>query len=221
MPLEADSVAPATCLQPVYFHRALGFAITDAVLDIVTDLMIICIPICLLWSVQIRTSQKLVIGLFLSLNLFMTFTAAVRVSGLNFRGTFDIIWLFIWQHIEACVAVSMISLTAFRTVFVSSQTSRARKEPANKPWYSSTVAAIKRRRGMHRSDDESVPGLPSIPSATLTGMRTFIQGGRRSEKGLESGTFTTISEGEGEQWLLHDKPAAIRNAQRMSRQDAV
>lgn len=112
----------------MYFHRSLGLAIFDIILDVGTDLLIVSLPIRLLRSVKIRVRQKIVIGVFLSLNLFMAFTASVRVSGLKFRGTFDEVWLFAWQHIEACVAVAMISLTAFRSVFVGSEALRAQRE---------------------------------------------------------------------------------------------
>ena len=148
-------------------------AITDAVLDILTDLMIVVLPIWLLRSVQIEGRQKFVIGVFLSLNLFMTFTAAIRVSGLRYHGTFDEVWLYVWQHMEACVAVIVVSLTAFRSVFVSSRTSRLNKA-ARPNWYSSTIAAIKRRKASDNTSLSSINDLPAIPSATLTGMRTYI-----------------------------------------------
>ena len=138
--------------------------------------MIIALPICLLWKVRIALRQKLFLGIFLSLNLFMAITASVRVSGLKFQGTFDEVWLFLWQHIEACVAVCMISLTAFRSVFVSNSNSQARKAAAKQPWYSKIVHS---RKEQQIQDSEASQRLPSIPSATLTGMRTFIQGGRR------------------------------------------
>ena len=167
--------------------------------------MIVAIPIYLLWSVQIQTHQKLIIGIFLSLNIFITITAALRLPGLKYHGSFDMVWLFIWQYIQACVAVLMVSITGFRSVYVSSQT--ARKEPANKPWYSSTVAAIRRRRELDRRDEESIPGLPTIPSATLTGMRTFIQGGRRPGTGPQTTSDSTITgEEESEQWPIHQSP---------------
>lgn len=160
--------------------------------------MIAVIPISLLWSVRIKLHQKFIIGIFLSLNLFMTFTAIVRRAGLKYHGTLDTVWLFTWHHIEACVAVIMISITAFRSIYVSSQqTSRARKRLAdNKPWYSSPVAAIRRKRALDHRDEDFVAGLPTIPSATLTGVRTFIQGGRRTGTGLRSTTSTSNGEGE-------------------------
>ena len=174
--------------------------------------MIVAIPICLLWSVRIKSRQKLIIGIFLSLKLFMTFTAAVRVSGLNDQGKFDLIWLYVWQHIEACVAVMMISITAFRSVFVGSQSSGAQRELANKPWYSSTVAAIRRKRAFDPTDEETTLGLPTVPPATLTGMRTFIQGGRRTGIGFQTTNSTATGEVEPEQWLLDEKPTTIGNS---------
>ena len=170
--------------------------------------MIVVIPIYLVWSVRIKLHQKFIIGMFLSLNLFMTFTAIVRRSGFKYRGTFDTVWLFTWHHIEACVAVIMISITAFRSIYASSQrTSRARKRFANdKPWYSGPVAAMRRKRALDRKDEESVAGLPTIPSATLTGMRTFIQGGRRTGTGLQSTSSTTNGDEDPELWLLHERP---------------
>jgi len=164
--------------------------------------MIIFIPIRLLWAVRIKPRQKFFLGIFLSLNLFMAITAAVRVSGLKFHGTFDEVWLFLWQQIEACVAVAMISLTAFRSVFVASASSRARKEGARKPWYSSTVEVIKRRR--QQRDEDAMRGLPTIPSATLTGMGTLI-GEAHHATSLQS-----TSDGDFDDWPLQQQAVSQR-----------
>lgn len=166
--------------------------------------MIILIPIRLLWAVRIKPRQKFFLGIFLSLNLFMAVTASVRVSGLKFHGTFDEVWLFLWQQIEACVAVAMISLTAFRSVFVASATSRARKEGARKPWYSSTVDVIKRKRKQRTQDEEEMRGLPTIPSATLTGMGTFIQQVHRTT------SLQSTSDGDLDDWPLQQQAVSQR-----------
>lgn len=109
------------------------------------------------------------------------------------------------------MAVMMISLTAFRSVFVGSQSSGAQRDPANKPWYSSTVAAIRRKRALDQKDEETTLGLPTVPSATLTGMRTFIQGGRHTGIGVQTTISTTTGDVEPEQWLLHERPTTIGN----------
>ena len=161
------------------------------VLDIVTDIMIVTIPLKLVWSVRIKPRQKIILGLFFSLNLFMAVTAGVRVSGLHSKNSFDVVWLFVWQHAEACVAIIMISLTAFRSVFVESESSRARKEGAKKPWYSSTVEAIKRSKERRGVQSDGFKELPKIPSATLTGMRTMIAGGRPTHDQYTGSTLTS------------------------------
>ena len=179
------------CRKPLYFHRALALSITDAVLDIGTDLMIIALPIQLLRSVRIKLRQKFILGIFLSLNMFMAITACVRVSGIKFRDRFDEVWLFVWQNIEACVAIAMISLTAFRSVFVGQKSLQARNDLMKKPWYSSTLQAIRRKKSAQQSDGEAMIGMPSIPGATLTGMRTFIRGGKHSQAADQTNTFTS------------------------------
>ncbi|KAI9703713.1 MAG: hypothetical protein M1836_007483 [Candelina mexicana] len=169
-------VEAAVCLQPTHLRPTFGLPIFGIVLDVGTDLLLVSIPIRLLWSVKIKPRQKLILGVFLCLNLFMAITASVRVSGLKFHGAIDEVWFFFWQHIEACVAIAMISLTAFRSAFVASQSSRTRREVAKRAWYSSSVEAVKRNRAQRRRDEEAAQELPNIPSATLTGIRTFIQG---------------------------------------------
>ena len=80
------------------------------------------------------------------------------------------IWQVFWMHIETCAAVCMVSLTAFRSVFASQASNH--KGANIRPWYSSTVAKIRRRR----QQDHDLGTLPAIPSATLSGMRTLIRG---------------------------------------------
>ena len=117
----------------------------------------------------------------------MAIIAIVRVSGIRHHGTIDYTWIFFWQHIEVCIAVSMFSFTAFRSLFVTtSQEAVARKA---KPWYSSTPRKLRGIKGA-RLQNEGPEKLPSIPSATMTGIRTFIRGSRRgntldSEAGQE------------------------------------
>lgn len=189
------------CTSPFYFHLSLGMAAFSVILDVGTDLLLVGIPIRLLCFVRIKPRQKLIVGVFLSLNLFMVITAVIRVSGVSFRGRFDDVWLFVWSQTEACVAVSMISVTAFRSAFVDLESSRARirREEIKKPWYSSTISAIKRNKAQRLSDAEATPGeLPKVPSATLTGIRTFIQGPRQT-----TGATATV-EGEPAEWPLHN-----------------
>ncbi len=129
-----------------------------------------------LWSVRIRPGQKLGIGVFLSLSIVMIVVACVRIIGFNI---FDhaFLWQLFWLQIEGSVAVMMVSLTAFRSVFAS-QGPEARWRKA-RPWYSSTVAKLRRHKAS--LEGHNLESLPAIPTATMSGMRTFIRGSRLGE----------------------------------------
>ena len=104
----------------------------------------------------------------------MIIVTIIRVSGLHDRHAkaIDVVWEFHWQWVEACVAITMVSLTAFRSFFV--QHNSRNNSPPKRPWYAG-VKAIMTGRG---SEDkkEAVREWPKIPGGTMTGMRTFIDG---------------------------------------------
>lgn len=155
--------------------------------------MIISLPIRLLWSVRIQLRQKIILGIFLSLNVFMGIMACARVSGVNFHGRFDEVWLFIWQHVEACVAVTMVSVTAFRSAYVGSESLQRRKDRAMRRWYSSSLQPFRRKKAPQQSDGEAMLGMPCIPGETLSGMQTFIEGGKHTETVEGTGIHKTTS----------------------------
>lgn len=152
-------------------HNLKPFILTALVicLDILTDALIIAIPVHLLWAVRINPRQKLRLGLSLCLSIFMIMMAIVKMSGLrSTRGTFDMAWVMFWHYAEGCTAVLMVSLIAFRSLFVSQSLSSPR------PNILSSWASKLRLRRVRRDQDLQWTNLPSIPPATLTGMRTFI-----------------------------------------------
>ena len=125
----------------------------------------------ILWQVRMKTSQKLGIGAFLYLSVAVVIVACIRFSGIHARGSSILTWEYFWLEIEACVAVCMVSLTGFRSVFASDAASVNRGKAT--PWYSSTVTRLRRRK---KAEDHDLEKLPAIPPATLSGMRTFIRG---------------------------------------------
>ena len=136
---------------------------------------VITIPVALLWEVQLKPRQKLGLGFFLCLSISMIIVAAIRMSGIIYHGTFDNSWIFLWQQIETCIAVMMISLTAFHSVFVANS-SKVREKKKISPWLSYTPKAIKKHRKLNSGNKAELYNL-TIPSATLTGMGTVIRGG--------------------------------------------
>lgn len=146
--------------------------------------IVVAIPIWLIYKVKMKPKRKLGLATFLCLQVLMAAMAIVRVSGIREKGNFDNPWIFLWQQVEACVAVTMVSFTAFKSVFINdgvqSQTSN------NKYWYSSAVERVLNRRKRSQIDDLD-DRLPSVPGGTLTGMRTFIEAG--STKTTTDGSY--------------------------------
>ena len=101
--------------------------------------------------------------------------ACVQGSGFRGGGTIDVTWYFFWVQLQTSTAVSVFSFTAFRSLFITEKSkSRARKRNL---WLPSPMRLLRRT-----TNDTWYGGnqilLQSFPSATLTGMQTFIRGGR-------------------------------------------
>ena len=112
----------------------------------------------------------------------MIIPAIFRISGLHLGlRSFDVLWKVFFQQVEASVSVITVSITAFRSLLgLKAMKSRKKKERA---WYWHRQMALVKKERKTSEFGTNVDQLPSIPSATLTGMRTFIQGCRNSKNG--------------------------------------
>ena len=140
--------------------------------------LVVSIPIIILWSAKIKLQQKFALGIFLSLSLVMVVIAIIRVAKIHNLEGVDLQWEIFWQYMEGAIAILMASITAFRTVFVSQ--GRRELERLRRPSYS-VMERLKWRRNRAASNRLEGRGLPEVPGATLTGMRTFIRRNNRSE----------------------------------------
>ena len=78
-------------------------------------------PIAILLQIQINARPKAGIGLWLCLSLAMVIIALVGIAGIKLAGgKVDIVWLVLWQQQESSIAVIMVSMSAFRSLFVES-----------------------------------------------------------------------------------------------------
>ena len=150
------------------------------VLDILTDILVVSFPVALLWRVRITLRQKVGLAMSLCLSLAMVITAITRISGINLDGgAVDIVWLAFWQQQECSIAVIMVSVSAFRSFFVVSASNNASpKKPKSSTYWRNRL--LQKRSASSNDSEKGVNELPQIPSATMTGMRTVIQGARGS-----------------------------------------
>ena len=166
------------CSNDYYMQRLLAVEGVTISLDIITDLMILSLPVYLLYKVKIKPKQKVGVGSFLCLSVFMIIIAIIRISRVH-AADFEI-WACFWQQLEGCVAVLMVSLTAFRTLFISKHSSSSDQR---RPKFSDT---LRRRlwfsKKSSQSENEKAHVSVPIPGATMTGLRTFIRG----ESGMDT-----------------------------------
>lgn len=112
----------------------------------------------------------------------MAVVAIIRIAGLRVESAsgqsrFDHVWLPLWLQIEASIAICLVSLTAFRQLFVSYGRKRNREPAKSRDSSKSGKLGCQRRKPKEGGFGQ----LPTIPSATLSGMRTLIQGGQRTD----------------------------------------
>lgn len=137
-------------------------------------------------KIQMELSRKIGLGAFLCLSVAMALIALVRIGGYRIKGQTDATWQVLWIHIEACITIIMGSATAFRTLFVGEN---SRNPLEKKPSYSIWLRLLRKNKPTdEKSDWEDANGrhLPTVPAATLSGLRTFIHRHGRTRVGMTS-----------------------------------
>ncbi len=170
-------------MTPAALSRQNGILRASASLDIVTDALrrshplrsvlpcilktaVISIPVVLLWNVKMTIRRKLALWGILCLSIFTAITAVIKVAGGNINhGQVDSAWAIFWLQAEAAVAIIVVSITAFRALFVAHRASKQQSPAYRSSGSRSVWSKIVRRR-----DD-----LPATPAPAHTGARTYIR----------------------------------------------
>lgn len=170
-------------------------------------IVVLCIPCRLIWQVKIKLSQKVVLACSLCLTAVVVIFTLTRASGLVWHGTIDVVWEVYFQIVPAEVGLILVSMTAFRAMFVS-RAARKPHSPQKGPsvWVRSRSflrILVDPRRWMSRHSKDTTGGqkddtvkrgfngeLPSIPGATMTGINTFINcQGEEAKSEIEFSTY--------------------------------
>ena len=106
----------------------------------------------------------------------MIIIAIVRISGMVLRNSLDMVWVLFWHQVEGAVAIIMVSITAFRSLLGIKALKERERQKMERPWFSYRPKPLARYFKKETQDESNSQKLPSVPGATLTGMRTFING---------------------------------------------
>ncbi|CAD6572283.1 MAG: hypothetical protein ASARMPRED_005221 [Alectoria sarmentosa] len=109
------NVKTARCMSTVHFSIGTG------VINLVTDVMVLCLPIPMVWSLRTNRTQKIAMtGIFL-LGFFVCTISIVRTVKLVFLGHFDPTYsltsVFIWTSVQPSVGIISACLPIMSPLF--------------------------------------------------------------------------------------------------------
>ena len=124
-----------------------------------------------------RWTQKLILSVCFCLSVVMVTRTFIRVASLRVRSRVDLVWGNYWAYVEACTACIMASMSTFRTLFVKSGSRVPKKKPRGQ-YYLTRKLLLRKSERFNRYNWEEMNidhgSMPQIPSATLSGVRTYI-----------------------------------------------
>ncbi|KAF2648265.1 hypothetical protein K491DRAFT_254826 [Lophiostoma macrostomum CBS 122681] len=157
-----------------------------SIADALTDTMIVTVPILLLRKSSLPLRTKICLCLFLCLSTFMFACAIIRASYTWYEGSIDFPWQLFWRHIEACVAVIMASVTAYRILAVEIQSRARRSREAHVERYS-----VKARPEANEHMGSALRAI-QFPRPILTGLRSMLRTpspGTNQDDTVQTGDF--------------------------------
>ncbi|KAJ4374837.1 hypothetical protein N0V83_001915 [Neocucurbitaria cava] len=102
----------------------------NCALDVLTDVLIMSLPISILWNVRISFTRKVQLAGLFSLVVVTMVISIVRVAvvssknNLSTSNQVENTWLYLWHFVESAVALLVACLASFRTLF----TAKSRRE---------------------------------------------------------------------------------------------
>ena len=129
---------------------------------------VISIPVIIIRQIKIPLKSKLYLAATLCLSFIMMVVAILQGATITYQGidAIDVVWELYFQFIELTLAVLVVSLTAFRTLFVGrrAKSNRRVSTPSHKKWYSNDSAKrvwkkLSSRSGTSYTDDTAWSGM--------------------------------------------------------------
>ena len=109
---------PGHCETPFNISRSLISLRYSTAVDLITDAMIIALPLYLAMRVQLPLGQKMALAAIFSLGIVIMLFAIIRIVVTNQHNTHpETSWLNLWSQIEASVAVIISCLAPFKSLF--------------------------------------------------------------------------------------------------------
>ncbi|KAG0645203.1 hypothetical protein D0Z07_8938 [Hyphodiscus hymeniophilus] len=152
---------PGACQGPGDARRQAGSLYYSLTVDVLTDLLIMVIPIRLLWNLQITFVEKISVGVAFIFGFITIVCAIIRAVSLKSAAgqekVIPITWLILWASIEGLAAIIVNCLPTFAIFFrarvVSSRTYNSRSHRYNQQ---RSISIPSRRRASNIPLDDIV-----------------------------------------------------------------
>ncbi|KAL8689172.1 MAG: hypothetical protein Q9218_005095 [Villophora microphyllina] len=164
------------------------------VFNLLVAIYVMYIPCRLIWKVRIKLAQKLALASCLCLTVVVMVCTIMRVTGLSYYTIVDATWETFWQYMSASVGLTMTSVAAFRSLFISHHVGNKQRDLSDLHYigilYEKFKEALRRTFGVQswrtsewysqdkdpseKAHDERFWHLGRIERGTITGLRTFI-----------------------------------------------
>ncbi|MCJ1273487.1 hypothetical protein MMC21_001279 [Puttea exsequens] len=174
-PVSCASFTLGDCESQIHVSRSLISLRYSTAVDILTDAMIMALPLYLAMRVQLPWTQKLALGGIFSLGIIVILFAIIRIVVTNQHDSHpEVSWLNLWSQIEASVAVIISSLAPFKALFTH-------------------------RRKSSYQNDQSPHGIPNLRSRkSASGHAASIPLDERSHTYAENGTIGFAGKASGD-----------------------
>ncbi|KAI1738017.1 hypothetical protein F4680DRAFT_450415 [Xylaria scruposa] len=179
-----------------------------ALVDIISDVMIITIPLVILSRSLMPTARKVSLAAMLCLSIVMIVIALIRLIGTIIDTRLDghgaaPVWVTYWTTLEGCVSVTMTSVIVIRAIFITrgvrersrardSLWSRAGRRLLSTLRLPRSFASSKQSSPPHSDDnqrfDSKQPRISTqvLTNITFSNVNEFITGGKESHQKLDN-----------------------------------
>ncbi|OBT54457.1 hypothetical protein VE04_05068 [Pseudogymnoascus sp. 24MN13] len=106
-----------SCNKDIDMKTSIIAVLYSTVVDVLTDIMIMAMPLRLLWKVRISGSEKMGLAAVFSIGVLIIVFAIARAVQIAFTTTSDSVLLALWGIIESTVSVIVGCLPPFKSLF--------------------------------------------------------------------------------------------------------
>ncbi|KAF6827312.1 integral membrane family protein [Colletotrichum musicola] len=165
--------------------------------SVLTDLVFALLPVPMLWTVQLNWRVKTAVVAVLSLGIFATAAAAVKISFLPNYGKhedflFDSSDITIWTTVEICTAIVAASILCLKPLFRAILSGSSAKYASK---YNNNNNGYERNDGTNRTGNKG-DGSGNIEMFSRSRNTAAIHSGYQSKMGSEKSIVGTQSSGD-------------------------